>query len=53
MGKPKKRTTRRKTRQRRTHLFERLASRVNAVSPVKAFVKKRQIKKAEAKAAQK
>lgn len=36
MGKPKKRTSARKTGLRRSHLVLNLAKRVNATSPVKA-----------------
>ena len=46
MGKPKKRTSSRRTGMRRSHLLEKLTKRVNAKSPVKAGVKK---PKAEAK----
>lgn len=35
MGKPKKRTTSRRTGTRRSHLVAKLARRVNAKSPVK------------------
>ena len=35
MGKPKKRTTSRRTGMRRSHLVQKLARRVNAKSPVK------------------
>jgi ribosomal protein L32 len=35
MGKPKKRTSSRRTGMRRSHLFQKLANRVNAKSPVK------------------
>lgn len=35
MGKPKKRTTSRRTGARRSHLVLKLARRVNALSPVK------------------
>ncbi len=37
MGKPKKRTSHRKTGLRRSHLVVNLARSVNAKSPVKAF----------------
>ncbi len=37
MGKPKKRTSPRKTGTRRSHLVLKLARRVNATSPVKVF----------------
>jgi len=39
MGKPKKRTSSRRTGMRRSHLLEKLTKRVNAKSPVKAGVK--------------
>jgi len=42
MGKPKKRTSSRKTGMRRSHLVVKLARRVNAKSPVKVYEKKRQ-----------
>lgn len=38
MGKPKKRTTPRRTGMRRSHLLRSLAKRVNASSPVKVVV---------------
>jgi hypothetical protein len=53
MGKPKKQTTGRRTRNRRSHMVGKLAKRVNALSPVKVFTKKRQHAKAAAKAASK
>lgn len=37
MGKPKKRTSHRKTGVRRSHMVVKLARQVNAKSPVKAF----------------
>ena len=37
MGKPKKRTSPRKTGLRRSHLLVELARKVNAKSPVKAY----------------
>lgn len=40
MGKPKKRTSSRKTGMRRSHLVSKLARRVNATSPVKVQTKK-------------
>ena len=47
MGKPKKRTSSRKTGMRRSHLVTKLANRVNAVSPVKVQLKaKKTIEKA-------
>jgi len=39
MGKPKKRTSPRRTGNRRSHHFWKLAKRVNATSPVKVVVK--------------
>lgn len=42
MGKPKKRTTPRRTGNRRSHLVLKLARRVNAVSPVKVRTTKRE-----------
>lgn len=42
MGKPKKRTSARKTGTRRSHLMLKLARRVNATSPVKVHTSKRQ-----------
>ena len=53
MGKPKKQTTGRRTGNRRSHLVSKLAKRVNALSPVKVYVSKRQHRKAAAKAASK
>lgn len=40
MGKPKKRTSSRRTGARRSHLVEKLARRVNAKSPVKVGAKR-------------
>lgn len=40
MGKPKKRTSARRTGMRRSHIVEKLAKRVNALSPVKVVTKK-------------
>jgi ribosomal protein L32 len=40
MGKPKKRTSSRRTGMRRSHLFQTLANRVNATSPVKVVAQK-------------
>jgi ribosomal protein L32 len=37
MGKPKKRTSPRKTGLRRSHLLVKLARAVNATSPIKAY----------------
>jgi ribosomal protein L32 len=42
MGKPKKRTSPRKTGTRRSHLVIKLARRVNAKSPVKVRTTKRE-----------
>lgn len=39
MGKPKKRTSSRRTGARRSHMVEKLARRVNAKSPVKVGAK--------------
>jgi len=39
MGKPKKRTSSRRTGMRRSHLVSKLAKRVNATSPVKVQLK--------------
>lgn len=51
MGKPKKRTSPRKTGMRRSHLVLKLARAVNAKSPVKARTTKRaNSKKTETKA---
>lgn len=49
MGKPKKRTTPRRTGTRRSHLVTKLAKRVNALSPVKVFTSRREAKKAASK----
>ena len=40
MGKPKKRTSSRRTGMRRSHQFAKLAKQVNAKSPVKVSLKK-------------
>ena len=48
MGKPKKRTSARRTGQRRSHLVLELARAVNAKSPVKAFTTRREYGKKEA-----
>lgn len=45
MGKPKKRTSPRRTGMRRSHLVSTLARRVNATSPVRVLVGKKQHKK--------
>lgn len=37
MGKPKKKTSHRKTGMRRSHMVVKLARKVNATSPVKAY----------------
>jgi len=42
MGKPKKRTSPRRTGTRRSHLVLKLARKVNATSPVKAFTTRRE-----------
>lgn len=42
MGKPKKRTSPRRTGTRRSHLVVKLARAVNAKSPVKAFTTRRE-----------
>ena len=42
MGKPKKRTSPRRTGTRRSHLLLKLARAVNAKSPVKAFTTRRE-----------
>lgn len=42
MGKPKKRTSPRRTGARRSHLVLKLARAVNAKSPVKAFTTRRE-----------
>jgi ribosomal protein L32 len=42
MGRPKKRTSPRRTGMRRSHLLVKLARRVNASSPVKAFTTRRE-----------
>lgn len=47
MGKPKKRTTPRRTGARRSHLVLKLARRVNASSPVKAYTTRRESSKAK------
>jgi ribosomal protein L32 len=44
MGKPKKRTSSRKTGMRRSHQVVKLARRVNALSPVKVYEKRKQRK---------
>lgn len=44
MGKPKKRTTPRRTGNRRSHHFAKLAKRVNATSPIKVSLKSMSVK---------
>ena len=51
MGKPKKRTSPRRTGTRRSHLVLKLARAVNAKSPVKARTTRRETGKKIAKAA--
>jgi hypothetical protein len=46
MGKPKKRTSSRRTGMRRSHLVLKLAKVVNGKSPVKALAKRKAAKKA-------
>jgi ribosomal protein L32 len=59
MGKPKKRTSPRRTGTRRSHLVLKLARAVNAKSPVKAFTtrkesaKKHSVSKTETKTTKK
>lgn len=48
MGKPKTRTTSRRTGTRRSHLVVKLARAVNAKSPVKAYVTRRESGKKDA-----
>ncbi len=45
MGKPKKRTTPRRTGTRRSHMVLDLARRVNAKSPIKAFTTRKEFGK--------
>ncbi|MEO8785347.1 MAG: hypothetical protein ABI221_03555 [Candidatus Saccharimonadales bacterium] len=45
MGKPKKRTSPRRTGTRRSHLVIKLARKVNARSPVKAFTTRKEFGK--------
>ena len=40
MGKPKKRTSSRRSGMRRSHIVQKLAKRVNGLSPVKVSTKK-------------
>ena len=49
MGKPKKRTSPRKTGSRRSHLVVKLARAVNAKSPVKVYTTRRESGKALSK----
>jgi ribosomal protein L32 len=49
MGKPKKRTSPRRTGTRRSHLVVKLARAVNAKSPVKAYTTKRESAKSLSK----
>ncbi|HET9098307.1 MAG TPA: hypothetical protein VFN51_01690 [Candidatus Saccharimonadales bacterium] len=49
MGKPKKRTSPRKTGTRRSHLVLKLARKVNATSPVKVRTTKRESAKVVSK----
>jgi ribosomal protein L32 len=51
MGQPKKRTSHRRTGTRRSHLVQKLAHRVNSVSPVKVQTKAKTPKKTDQKAA--
>ncbi len=48
MGKPKKRTSPRRTGTRRSHLVIKLARAVNAKSPVKAYTTRRESAKSKA-----
>jgi ribosomal protein L32 len=49
MGKPKKKTTPRRTGMRRSHLVVKLARAVNAKSPVKAYTTRREAGKSASK----
>jgi ribosomal protein L32 len=49
MGKPKKRTTPRRTGARRSHLVLKLARAVNAKSPVKAYTTRKETGKQTSK----
>ena len=51
MGKPKKRTTSRRTGTRRSHLVIKLARAVNAKSPVKAYTTRKETGKKVSKVA--
>lgn len=48
MGQPKKQTTLRRTRNRRSHHVLKLARKVNAKSPIKAFTTRRESGKVKA-----
>lgn len=48
MGKPKKRTSSRRSGARRSQLVVELARKVNATSPVKAYTTRREFGKAKA-----
>ena len=45
MGKPKKRTSSRRTGSRRSHQLLKLARRVNATSPVRVYANRRELAK--------
>ena len=45
MGKPKKRTSSRRTGSRRSHQLLKLARRVNAKSPVRVYANRRELAK--------
>ena len=49
MGKPKKRTSSRRTGARRSHLLRELATAVNAKSPVKVIIGRKKTAAAQAK----
>jgi ribosomal protein L32 len=51
MGKPKKRTSSRRTGMRRSHQFLKLARKVNASSPVRVYEKSKEAKKTVSKEA--
>lgn len=53
MGKPKKRTSPRRTGTRRSHLVVNLARKVNAKSPVKAFTTRKEFGKKTAETTKK
>lgn len=53
MGKPKKRTSTRRSGMRRSHHVLKLARRVNATSPVKVVTSKKQLAKSATKPAKK